>query len=82
MSEIGIKNEDIVKAKTDVIVNATNSQLKGTKGVCGAIFKAAGWDEMQKACDQLGYCPEGEVRLTKGFSLRARYVIHAVGPVW
>ena len=54
MSEIGIKNEDIVKAKTDVIVNATNSQLKGTKGVCGAIFKAAGWDEMQKACDQLG----------------------------
>jgi len=82
MSEIGIKNEDIVKAKTDVIVNAANSHLKGTKGVCGAIFKAAGWDEMQKACDQLGYCPEGEVWLTKGFSLRARYVIHAVGPVW
>ena len=82
MSEIGIKNEDIVKAKTDVIVNAANSHLKGTKGVCGAIFKAAGWDEMQKACNQLGYCPEGEVRLTKGFNLRARYVIHAVGPVW
>lgn len=72
---------DITTLTTDAIVNAANPQLLPGGGVCGAIHRAAG-PELARACAALGGCPVGEARLTPGFRLPARYVIHAVGPVW
>lgn len=72
---------DITKLQVDVIVNAANSALAPGGGVDGAIRRAAG-HELDEACARLGGCPVGEVRLTSGFRLPARYVIHTVGPVW
>jgi O-acetyl-ADP-ribose deacetylase (regulator of RNase III) len=72
---------DITKLKVDAIVNAANSALKPGGGVDGAIRRAAG-HELNEACDRLDGCPTGQVRLTPGFHLPARYVIHTVGPVW
>lgn len=73
---------DITKLCTDAIVNAANSRLKAGGGVCGAIFRAAGREQLQAACDTIGFCEEGGAVLTEGFSLPASYVIHTVGPVW
>jgi O-acetyl-ADP-ribose deacetylase (regulator of RNase III) len=73
---------DITTLEVDAIVNAANEQLTGGSGVCGAIFSGAGWDEMQRACDALGGCPTGSAKTTPGFDLPARWVIHAVGPIW
>lgn len=65
----------------DAIVNAANEQLAPGGGVCGAIHRAAG-PELAKACRRAGPCPTGSARITPGFALKARHVIHAVGPVW
>ncbi len=72
---------DITTLDVDAIVNAANEALAPGGGVCGAIHRAAG-RELARACAAIGGCPTGEARLTPGFRLRARYVIHAVGPVW
>lgn len=72
---------DITQLDLDAIVNAANERLAPGAGVCGAIHRAAG-PELAKACAKIGSCPTGEARLTPGFNLLARYVIHTVGPVW
>lgn len=73
---------DITKLNTDAIVNAANEALKRGGGVCGAIFAAAGADELQRECDNIGGCKTGEAVITKGYNLSAKHIIHTVGPVW
>jgi O-acetyl-ADP-ribose deacetylase (regulator of RNase III) len=72
---------DITTLDVDAIVNAANEQLALGGGVCGAIHRAAG-SELAEACRTAGPCPTGGARITPGFALTARHVIHAVGPVW
>jgi len=72
---------DITTLPLDAIVTAANSSLAGGGGVDGAIHRAAG-PELYAACQQLGGCPTGEARITPGFKLKAKWVIHAVVPVW
>jgi O-acetyl-ADP-ribose deacetylase len=72
---------DITRETVDAIVNAANSGLTRGGGVCGAIFAAAGPD-LDAACADLGGCATGEAKATLGFRLPARWIIHAVGPVW
>ncbi|HUF23599.1 MAG TPA: O-acetyl-ADP-ribose deacetylase [Vicinamibacterales bacterium] len=72
---------DITTLNVDAIVNAANTDLATGGGVCGAIHRAAG-PELAAACARLAPCPTGEARITPGFLLPARFVIHAVGPVW
>ena len=82
MSQIVIQKISITDLATDAIVNAANSGLLAGSGVCGAIFRAAGRRQLQDACDRYGYCPTGSAVITPGFNLKAKYVIHAVGPIW
>ena len=82
MSSITIAKTDLTTMTVDCIVNAANSRLAMGGGVCGAIFRAAGPHELQNACDEIGHCPTGGAVITPGFALKARYVIHAVGPIW
>ncbi len=82
MSSIKIQKISITALSVDAIVNAANSGLWEGGGVCGAIFKAAGSAEMNAACGKIGHCDVGSAVITPGFSLTARFVIHAVGPQW
>jgi O-acetyl-ADP-ribose deacetylase (regulator of RNase III) len=77
-----IVRQDITKMKVDAIVNAANTDLQMGGGVCGAIFKAAGAAQLQTACDKLAPIKTGEAVITPGFNLRAKFVIHAAGPVY
>lgn len=77
-----ILRQDITRMKVDAVVNAANVRLKMGGGVCGAIFKAAGAAKLQKACDELSPIKTGSAVITPGFDLFAKYVIHAVGPIY
>ena len=82
MNSIRIQKVGITDLDTDAIVNAANDGLWAGGGVCGAIFRAAGHDRLQAACDAIGHCDIGSAVITPGFDLKAKYIIHAVGPVW
>ncbi len=77
-----IVHNDITNMHTDAIVNAPNSLLRAGGGVCGAIFRAAGSSGLEAECREKAPCPTGQAVITKGYGLAARYIIHAVGPVW
>ena len=81
-NQFEIQKLGITELSLDCIVNAANNRLSAGGGVCGAIFKEAGYRELQEACDEIGYCATGEAVITSGFNLKSKYIIHAVGPVW
>ena len=77
-----ILSADITRLEVDAIVNAANTQLLAGGGVCGAIFRAAGYQELQAACDKLAPIQTGEAVITPGFNLPAKFIIHTAGPIW
>jgi O-acetyl-ADP-ribose deacetylase (regulator of RNase III) len=81
LERIEVVEGDITALDVEAIVNAANERLAPGGGVCGAIHRAAG-PELARACAAIGHCATGDAVVTPGFGLRARWVIHAVGPVW
>lgn len=79
-TRISVINGDITQQEVDAIVNAAKHNLGGGSGVDGAIHEAAGAEQLAEACAKLGGCETGEAKITPGFNLRARFIIHAVGP--
>lgn len=73
---------DVTTMEVDAVVNAANRRLAPGGGVCGAIFAAAGYEKLDRACRCLGGCETGQSVLTKGFGLPAKYIVHTVGPIW
>jgi O-acetyl-ADP-ribose deacetylase (regulator of RNase III) len=73
---------DVTEQEVDAVVNAANSRLAGGGGVDGAIHRTAGPAELHAACAVLGRCDPGQAKATPGFALKARWIIHTVGPVW
>ena len=82
MSSILIVKESVTKLPIDCVVNAANEGLWAGGGVCGVIFAEAGQEQLTRACRAIGRCETGGAVITPGFDLRAKYIIHAVGPVW
>ncbi len=77
-----IIRNDITKLEVDAVVNAANTNLTPGGGVCGAIFNAAGYDELKSECEKIGGCPTGSAVITHGYNLKAKYIIHTAGPVY
>ena len=77
-----IFSADLTRLEVDAIVNAANTQLAAGGGVCGAIFRAAGYRQLQAACDKLAPIQTGEAVITPGFNLPAKFIIHTAGPIW
>jgi O-acetyl-ADP-ribose deacetylase (regulator of RNase III) len=82
VTNIHIVKKGITKLDVDCVVNAANEGLWAGGGVCGAIFREASYDKLEEACREIGHCDTGSAVITPGFDLKAKYIIHAVGPRW